>query len=240
MCRCFPVCDFMAINSNKKFDINQFLVEVVNRRKRLKTNEHGWGIFFDDGTRKVLVKEPMPAWLSPFFLWFEERRFNVEAYTFILHVRKVSVGTISWFNTHPFMRTMNGRTFVFAHKGTIKESDKVLKLKSMKPKGNTDSERFFLYLLENFLKDGSIKDYLDDIINLANCVAFENKLNFFLFDGEYLLVYDGKDDEPLYYQEEKGFFMATSEEFKNTKMGEIGQSVSFLVKNGRILKIIKE
>ena len=64
-------------------------------------------------------------------------------------------------------------------------------------------------------------------------------MNFFLYDGEYLIVYDGADEEPLYYRTEKGKFLAASEEFKNTEMGEIGQSRLLVVKDGTIIRDIK-
>ncbi|MGQ4891431.1 MAG: class II glutamine amidotransferase [Candidatus Njordarchaeia archaeon] len=229
------MCDFMAINSAKPFLIDDFLAEVVKRRKEIRENEHGWGFFFDDGKNKVIIKEPLPAWKSPFFLWFEEKDFDVTAYTFILHVRKAVIGKISWFNTHPFMRNVGNKTYVFAHKGNVEKSISKVELKEFKPMGETDSERFFLYLLEQ-IKNRSLPESIEEIKDLVDNLAFENKLNFFLYDGEYLLVYDGSDDEPLYYYLEPGFFMATSEQFRRTEMGEIGKSVLLLVKDGEVIK----
>ena len=229
------MCDFMAISSSKPFLIDDYLAEVVVRRKKLQANEHGWGFFFDDGKSKVLIKEPLPAWQSTFFLWFEEKDFKVLANTFILHVRKAVIGKVSWFNTHPFMRKIDDRTYVFAHKGNVEKSISKVKLKKLKPEGETDSEKFFLYLLEQ-IQNRPLPDCVDEIKDIVDKMAFENQLNFFLYDGEHLLVYDGPDNEPLFYHTEPGFFMAASEEFRETKCSLVGQSVLLLVKNGEVVK----
>ncbi|MCC6658647.1 MAG: class II glutamine amidotransferase, partial [Rhodocyclaceae bacterium] len=51
-------------------------------------------------------------------------------------------------NTHPFMRELWGRYWIFAHNGNLKDFDPPLD-GSFLPVGRTDSERAFCWLLQN-------------------------------------------------------------------------------------------
>ena len=143
------MCDFIVVNQSKPFRIDEYLAEVVKRRKALSEDEDGWGVFFEDDSDWVVVKEPQAAWRSPFFLWFEKKKFGVKSKTLIIHVRKATHGSVSWQNTHPFIAEVDGKKYVFAHKGDVSKFIENVELKKFKPRGETDSEKFFLYLLEN-------------------------------------------------------------------------------------------
>ncbi len=234
------MCDFIVVNSKKHFKIDKYLAEVVRRRRLLKENEHGWGVFFDDGENWVLMKEPLPAWTSPFFLWFENRKFDVKVRTLIIHVRKATHGKISWFNTHPFIRELNGKKYAFAHKGDVSKYLEKMKLKKLKPSGQTDSEHLFLYILEQIEDYDNLLEASDVISELGDKIEFENRINFFLYDGEYLVVFDGRDNEPLYYESNKDLFIASSEEFREAEMGQIGESRLLVVKDGKIIRDLRD
>ncbi len=112
----------------------------------------GWGIgwFVDDDA--YLVKSATPAHACERFRAISDR---LTSHTFVVHVRRATVGTIDPLNAHPFRY---GR-WLFAHNGTIHgfaAEDGELRawmLDRTQPKlamtrlGDTDSEHLFLYLL---------------------------------------------------------------------------------------------
>jgi len=233
------MCDFLVVYSREEFDISEYLEEVVRRRKFLREDEHGWGFYFHYGETGVLAKEPLPAWKSSLFLWLEKREISAKANFLLLHVRKATHGKISWFNTHPFMVNYKGKTYVFAHKGDISSKLDALTDLAMQPSGDTDSERFFLAAIKVIEENGGLPDALDELKKFSDKIGEGTRLNYYLFDGEYLVVYDGQDCEPLYYYQKEGEFIAASEEFRMCMMGEVGLRRIFLVRNGSVLRKIK-
>ena len=67
-------------------------------------------------------------------------------------MRRKTRGKVSLANTHPFVRELWGRTFVFAHNGTVKQASK-LPLGGFRPMGQTDSEHAFCALLSALQHD---------------------------------------------------------------------------------------
>jgi len=234
------MCDFLVVSSKKPFPISDYLEEVVRRRKWLRHDEHGWGFYFDDGKNQVLVKEPIPPWKSSLFMWLERREIKTKAKFLMLHVRKATQGEVSWFNTHPFHFEYNGKRYVFAHKGDISKKLDYIKDMVAKPLGNTDSERFFLAAIKVIEDNGGLPEALHALKYFSDEIGYGARLNYFLYDGEYLIVYDGQDCEPLYYGTKKNLFIAASEEFRTDTMGEVGLRRIFLVKDGSVIEKIEE
>jgi predicted glutamine amidotransferase len=111
----------------------------LSEQSRREPDGAGIG-FFDDQDRPVVSKQPIAA--------FEDRRFaeeaqDVQARTFVAHVRFASTGALTLDNTHPFEQ--HGR--LFAHNGVI-EGLPALE-SELGPDGmalvhgDTDSERWF-------------------------------------------------------------------------------------------------
>ncbi len=116
--------------------------------RRGKNNPDGWGLAFypDKGNASLVIKEPGTASqskLSGFLCDYE----LVKSRIFVAHVRRSSQGGVSYRNTHPFSRELQGREYVFAHNGTLKEYKNSLNLGRFQPLGQTDSEYAFCYLL---------------------------------------------------------------------------------------------
>jgi glutamine amidotransferase len=109
----------------------------------------GWGIgwFVDDGAH--VVKSSTAAHACERFRRASQR---LESHTFIVHVRRATVGTVDHLNAHPFRF---GR-WLFAHNGTIFGFDECLRAWMLARTserfhplilGDTDSEHLFFYLL---------------------------------------------------------------------------------------------
>lgn len=135
----------------------------------------------------------------------------------LIHFRKISVGKPMISNTHPFLY----KEWAFCHNGTIFDSEKI-PLLNLKPSGTTDSERFFLYIMEKLDKIGQdfklrsveMKKTIDEIMS-----KFEHtSLTFLLTNGETIYAYRECDPKyqdyyTLYTTQTDGGSIVSSETF---------------------------
>lgn len=156
------------------------------------TGEHadGWGVaYYDKGQSRLCVQE------SPAYTCTEARAMLEQPFkttTVIAHVRKATFGAIARNNTHPFMRRLWGRDWIFAHNGDL--HDYRPDHRRFIPDGDTDSERAFCYLLDSMSdcfgdtlpdRDGLL-DFLKD---RSERVAQYGVFNYLLSDGDILVAY---------------------------------------------------
>src|SRR5262249_31795055 len=97
-------------------------------------------------------------------------------------------GRVALRNTHPFVRELWGRHFVFAHNGTVRDVRRH-KLGRFHPIGETDSEHAFCALLSRL--DSAFRDYPGKqlwpvIAELAAEIGAHGSFNFLLGDGTHL------------------------------------------------------
>lgn len=147
------------------------------------THFDGWGVAWFDRRREVqLRKAATPA--------VDKQSGYIDAIVSmgadqpgiaISHLRKASTGRISLENTHPF--TADG--WLFCHNGTLFESEG-LPLRTHRPVGETDSERLFLYLLEQMT--GDVEQGVRRAIETVRARPYES-LTFLLTDGRVLVAY---------------------------------------------------
>jgi predicted glutamine amidotransferase len=134
-------------------------VEVVgeNFHQFLKlADDHcdGWGIAITNHHKASLYKEPVAATKSSNF---KTQLDNHKSKAALLHLRWATTGmAVNENNTHPF----SYQDITFIHNGSITPPDCLDPLIDKKylqlAKGNTDSERYFLYLLTQIEKHGFI------------------------------------------------------------------------------------
>lgn len=106
---------------------------------------HGWGLAVHDGHQSWdVTRNPACAGEDP---RFSTAVRAARGKILIAHIRKRTVGVTSVQNTHPFRRG----GWVFAHNGTISDLDFLARRSSgarrREVEGETDSERFFAFLL---------------------------------------------------------------------------------------------
>ena len=98
-------------------------------------------------------------------------------------------GRIALQNTHPFVRELWGRYWVFAHNGDLKGFQPRLH-GAFRPVGDTDSERAFCWLLQEMNKAHadvpSIAELSATLRELAPCIAAHGSFNFMLSNGQAL------------------------------------------------------
>ncbi len=164
-------------------------------RLRGKINNDGWGVAFFPDDAVQLFKEPTDASKSKLAKFLETYPF-MESKIFIAHVRKASVGSRQFQNTHPFVRYYSGRPYVLVHNGTLRNFRSRLKLGAYKPIGINDSEYLLCYLLgkisDKKIRKWTAKDFvwLEHLLRETNDVG---SINCILSDGKHLFCYHDKN-----------------------------------------------
>jgi len=105
------MCELFGLSSNHDVPIS-FTWHGFLGRGRI--HHHGWGVAWYLGGGVCLVKEPRPAPESPIARLLIN---GIRSSTVISHVRLASQGGPSYVNTHPFVRKLIDREWVFAHNG---------------------------------------------------------------------------------------------------------------------------
>jgi len=163
-------------------------------RRRGEDNPHGWGLAFYPGKSALILKEPLESVVSALSTFVQEYPY-IKSKIFIAHVRRTSIGSISYDNTHPFSRELNGKEYVFAHNGTLRNFRR-LKLGRFKPLGKTDSEHVFCYLLSE-IEERGIENWTEDDFEWLHEKFREintyGTFNCLMSDGEYLFAYHDID-----------------------------------------------
>jgi glutamine amidotransferase len=175
---------------NVPTDIVFSFAGLASRGGKRGPHADGWGLALYDGRVARLFLEPTPCASSPLAAFVREH--PIKTLLAVAHVRRKTRGGIGVANTHPFVRELWGRHFVFAHNGTVKTA-RTLALGRFKPIGSTDSEHAFCALLGAL--DHDFRDYPDSWMELATAIAGHAKriagdgtFNFLLGDGHQLVA----------------------------------------------------
>jgi len=144
--------------------------------------------FYPDDRAVVVIKEPRPSVDSPMVQALKGLDF-VRGRIVISHVRYASVGDQVYRNTHPFVREVWGREWVFAHNGTLHGLPEP---QFYKPVGETDSEHAFCLLMDQVRKLGPDPD--DELLRrtleeTALEISKHGQFNFLMSDGRTLYAF---------------------------------------------------
>lgn len=185
------MCQLLGMNCAAPTDIT-FSFKGFSQRAGI-TSDHsdGFGIaFFEDKACRIFV-DNQSAVVSP--IADLVRNYPIKSRNVIAHIRKATQGKITLENSHPFMRELWGRQWIFAHNGDLHNFHPHLSGR-FTPVGSTDSELAFCYLLEQLvLKFGYFEPSLNDIFSLLEeispKVAEYGTFNFCLSNGQALFSY---------------------------------------------------
>lgn len=146
-------------------------------------HDSGWGVAAYDelgGEAPHIERFPVSA--------FSDRRFEaatgLQARIFNVHVRRATLGGISPDNTHPF----DFGPYSFSHNGTILNYRSLLRPGMTQPRGETDSECFFLRLLNEFDPGDPVRSMRGVVAAIVAATTFSG-LNFLFSDGIKLYAY---------------------------------------------------
>lgn len=186
------MCQLLGMNCNVPTDLCFSFTGFQARGGATDVHRDGWGIAFFEGRGARVFLDPQPSCESPVAELV--RRYPIRSLNAIAHIRKATQGATRIENTHPFMRELWGRYWIFAHNGNLidyaPEFDG-----SFLPVGQTDSERAFCHLLQTLqhsFPDGPPDD------RIALCAVIEQfaaqtrtygPFNFLLSNGDCLFAH---------------------------------------------------
>jgi glutamine amidotransferase len=182
------MCELLGMECNVPTDIVFSFSGLALRGGKKGPHADGWGLALYEGHRARAFLEPAAAANSALAKYVREN--PIKTLLAVAHVRKKTRGDVSLANTHPFVRELWGRHFVFAHNGTVRGA-RNLDLGRFHPIGDTDSEHAFCALMNRL--DRTFHDYPKRPRDLWEAVAREGgrigkrgTFNFLLGDGSHL------------------------------------------------------
>ncbi len=185
------MCQLLGMNCNTPTDIIFSFTGFVPRAGITDHHSDGWGIAFFEGRGVRHFVDQEAATTSP--LADLVKRWPIHSTNVIAHIRKATQGRVALENSHPFVRQLWGRNWVFAHNGDLKEFFPPLDAIFL-PIGCTDSERAFCYLLQamhqEFGKDVPVRDELSAFLRQqCTYLASFGTFNLMFSDGDTLFVH---------------------------------------------------
>ncbi|MDZ7697717.1 MAG: class II glutamine amidotransferase [Deltaproteobacteria bacterium] len=185
------MCELLGISCNNKVRAT-FSFKLLTSHST--SNPNGWGLAFYPDESAQIFKEPGRAdnsRLAEFITNYERVRSNI----FISHIRRWNKDTEAYKNSHPFSREWNGKSYVFAHNGSVPNmANRSVSQRPFQPIGTTDSERVFCNLMglilkhQLNLKEEADLSVLEEYLRHIN-LSRNAKLNCLLSDGNRLLCY---------------------------------------------------
>ena len=178
------MCQLLGMNANTPTDV---MFSFTGFASRAQEHKDGFGIaFFEDAGVRLMV-DAQSARTSPVAEMV--RRFPIRSSNIVAHIRKATQGRVTLANTHPFVRELWGRYWVFAHNGDLKGYAPRLH-GAFRPVGETDSERAFCWLMQELAKAHAsvppIAELTATLRELAPAVAAHGSFNFLLDNGQAL------------------------------------------------------
>ncbi|MEX8492781.1 class II glutamine amidotransferase [Sphaerotilus sp.] len=178
------MCQLLGLNANTPTDL---VFSFTGFAHRATEHKDGFGIAFFEGPGVRLFVDHLSAAESPVAEMI--RRYPIRSRHIVTHIRKATQGRVALENTHPFMRELWGRYWVFTHNGNLVDFHPKLHA-NFHPVGDTDSERAFCWLLQELAKNHarmpSIPDLTQTLAELAPQIARHGTFNFLLSQGEAL------------------------------------------------------
>lgn len=184
------MCQLLGMNCNVPTDICFSFTGFQQRGGRTDHHADGWGIAFFEGSGCRVFLDHAPAYESPVAQLVRE--YPIRSLNVIAHIRKATRGAVCLENTHPFMRELWGRYWIFAHNGTLKDYAPAVR-GWYRPVGSTDSEAAFCDLLELLRErfgdtEPSVRQLHQAIAGWADAVAGFGTFNFMLSNGKVLFA----------------------------------------------------
>jgi glutamine amidotransferase len=178
------MCQLLGMNCNTPTDI---VFSFTGFSTRADEHKDGFGVAFFEGRGVRCFVDAQSARVSP--VADMVRRYPIKSDNVIAHIRKATQGRVALENTHPFVRELWGRYWVFAHNGDLKGFAPRLH-GAFRPVGETDSERAFCWLMQELAKAHAtvppIAELTATLRELAPIPAAHGTFNFMLSNGQAL------------------------------------------------------
>ncbi len=183
------MCELLGMSANTPTDLCFSFTGLTQRGGNTGPHSDGWGIAFYEGKGVRSFHDSSPSAQSKIAAMVQKH--PIKSNTAICHIRQANVGDVCLANTHPFIREMWGRNWVFAHNGQI--NNFVRRLGVYEPVGDTDSENIFCDLMnqvrQNLPRDASAQQLVDCLVALAEEYAAQGVFNCLLSNGDWLFTF---------------------------------------------------
>jgi glutamine amidotransferase len=160
------------------------------RQRGGRTGPHGdgFGLAFYEGKATRVFLDPAPAAESALARFLADN--PIKTLLAIGHIRKRTRGPTTLANTHPFVRELWGRHWVFAHNGTLRAVRRH-KLGRYRPIGNTDSEHAYCVMLDRLARrfpayPTKLGELWRAVAEIGGELGKNGTFNFLLGDGRHL------------------------------------------------------
>ena len=178
------MCQLLGLNGATPTDI---VFSFTGFATRAVEHKDGFGIAFFEGPGVRCFVDHHSASHSPVAEMV--KRYPIRSRHIVAHIRKATQGRVALENTHPFVRELWGRYWVFAHNGDLKGFEPKLHA-AFRPVGDTDSERAFCWLLQELAKNHaalpSVEALTVTLRELLPQVARHGSFNVLLSQGDAL------------------------------------------------------
>ena len=206
------MCELFGVCFSERFCLNKYLKEFFSHSN---AHPHGWGLAFMDHRQVQIEKEPVQADKSNYLK--ERLSVPVWAKNAFAHIRYATIGNVEYRNCHPYtLSDRQGRCWTLIHNGTIFDYPSLNHYIQIQ-KGETDSERILLYLVDlvnqrerclNRPMNAEERFALLDQVMVR--MSENNKLNLMIFDGELFYVHTNYARSLCMLKKEKGVLFATT------------------------------
>lgn len=198
------MCELLGMSSNHKSTINLSLTVLSERGENPHRHGDGWGVAFYEGKDVRLIKDCGEAKDSPWVKLIKQQ--EIHSQYVIAHIRKSTIGEVSYKNTHPFIRELCGSMHTFAHNGTLEgiQTNPKFLTRRFHPVGTTDSEHAFCHLMdrmtalwENSETTPSLEKRYELVTEFADDLRKLGTANFLYSDGDALFAHGNKRHDPI-------------------------------------------
>lgn len=185
------MCQLLGMNCNVPTDICFSFEGFRQRGGRTDHHRDGWGIAFFEGRGCRLLIDSKATVESPIAELV--RHYPIHSTNVIAHIRKATRGRVALENSHPFMRELWGRYWIFAHNGTLENFDPPAGGR-YRPVGETDSEHAFCFMLETLrdrfpLQQPELVTLYGALEEVTRRLARHGTFNYLLSNGECLFAH---------------------------------------------------
>ena len=182
MCRLFGCITKNRVNINFSF-----FDAPKPFKSLLEKNKDGWGIGWYTKTGKAnIFKEGLQEVKNDINRYRFSKVKRVASNIILSHVREASVGDKKHENAHPFKY----KNWIFIQNGRTDRENSNIKLESKYKKcikGTTDSELYFLLIMQNYEKTKNMAKSIQNTLEVVKQRA--TGLNFLLSNGKKLYAY---------------------------------------------------
>lgn len=183
------MCELLAMSANTPTDLCFSFTGLTRRGGQTGPHKDGWGVAFYEGKGVRAFHDADASADSRIAEVVQTHPIKSEVA--ICHIRQANVGDICLANTHPFMRELWGRYWVFAHNGQL--CGFCSSPGFYQPVGTTDSEALFCDTLNQLRshcdQNTATDEIVDRLVQLASAYASMGVFNLLLSNGDWLFTY---------------------------------------------------